>query len=47
MKAKTCGGMTIVPVASGLLYTPEDDVLFDHPINLSLEADARVFPSQN
>jgi hypothetical protein len=38
--------MTIVPAASGLLYAPQDDVLFDRPLDLSLASDTRVFPAE-
>jgi len=45
--AKACGWMTIVPAASGLLYAPQDDVLFDHPLDLSTPTDTVVFPSRD
>ena len=44
VKAETCGALAIVPVASGLLYTPQDDALFDKPLDLSKASDARVYP---
>lgn len=40
-----CPGIAIVPLASGLLYTPEDDAIFETPLDLSLPADMRSIPA--
>ena len=42
-----CPSVTIVPLASGLLYTPLDDAFEDNPLDLALPADRISVPPAN